>query len=168
MRRLGSVLCVSAAAAAIVTAVAVRHTSAQDDAPAGGPSQVLSKVMASIGSNQVDDAVAQMDGLKDNGAEKDGVRAALLAVRDVPHLGAYHGYDVPAVVHYSARLQTLDVLAYYDLQPVLYRFEYYQPSDNAAWQVLDLRVDWGLTTAMETLRDDASNSALGRGGRAAR
>ena len=168
MRRLGSVLCVSVAATAILVAVTVRRSAAQDGAPAAGPARAVDKIMAFIGNNQIDDAVGQMDGVKDNADQKAAVRGALLNVRDVPHLGAYHTYDVAAVVRYSPHLQTLDVLACYDLQPILYRFQYYQPSDNVAWQVLDLRVDANLTTATETLRDDAANVSLGRGGHAAR
>jgi len=55
----------------------------------------------------------------------------------------------------SGQFQTLDVLAYYDQQPVLFRFHFYRPQkqDAVKWMVLGLHVITGLQEITELLKD---------------
>ena len=158
---------VAGAAAALVVAMTVRRSAADDDAPAGGPTATLERVMGAIGDGKIDDAVGLMDGLRARADQKDAARVALLAVRD-GQLGAWHGSDVAEVVRFTARLQTVDEVGYFDQQPVLYRFECFEPVAGGPWQVLNLKVEPDLNNQVETLREDAGGVSLGRGGRAAR
>ena len=170
MRRTLPALVLGATAVALaVTAAVVRPTAAQDESPtaSGGATKLVERVMTAVGHGQIDDAVGLMEGLKARGAQKDDVRSALLAARD-GQLGPWRGYELSTVVRFSGRLQTLDVLGYYDLQPVLYRFELYQPAADGVWTVLDLRVEGDLDKATEVLREDAAGAGFGRGGRATR
>ena len=167
-RRAVTTAVVACLAVAAATAVAVRRSAADDDAPAaGGPGRTVDAIMAAVGRGQFDDAVGLMDGLKGRADQKDAARSALIAVREAG-LGVWRGHDVSTVVRFSPRLQTVDVVGYFDVQPVLYRFSMYQPTDGGPWQVLDLKVDGNLTTATEALREDAAGVSLGRGGRATR
>ena len=161
-RRTTSATALAIGMAVVAAAAWVRRSPAQ--AAAGGPTaaKTLDPIMTQIGKGQFDDAVGLMDGLKANADQKQAARSALAAVRDA-QLGNWQGYEVANTVSFSNRLQTLDVLGYYDLQPVLFRFEMYEPADGGPWQVLELKVDGNLVTSTQTLRDDAPD--LGRGGR---
>ncbi len=170
MRRTVSVLGGCVVVVAVVVGLADRRSAAQDGgAPSGGAAGAVDKLMASVGGGQLDDAAAFMDRLKTPTAVRDGARDALLKLREL-QLGDYHGYDVATTVRSSPRFETVDVLAYYDQQPVLIRIDFYHPQadDAVPWTILDFRVDPNLTTAVEVLREDAPGLAVGRGGRATR
>ena len=168
MRRTVSLLGVCAMILGLMT---VRRTAAQDAPPAipGGAAGVVDKIMGLVGNGQIDQAVPLMDVLKNQPDLREDARTKLLRLRD-GQLGTYRGYDIATTIRFSPRLQTLDVLAYYDQQPVLLRFEFYHPqaSDAVPWSVLDFRVDTDVAAAIEVLREDAPGIGVGRGGRATR
>ncbi len=169
-RRTWSVLGVCVVAGGLWAGAAGRRTTAQDAPPAGGgPEAVVDKIMDRVGKGQVDDAVAAMERPSNVSDLRDAARAKLLALRNV-QLGTYHGYDVATTVRFTPRLQVLDVMGYYDQQPVLFRFQLYHPqADEAtAWAVLAFDVTPDLTDALEAVREDTPNLGAGRGGRAAR
>ena len=168
MRRTKSVLGACVLAAVVVAGWAERRTAAQDAPSADdGPAAVAGKIMGSIGSGQVDDALAAMTGLNQEADLKAAAQQDLLRVRDA-QLGAYHGFDVATTVRFTPRLQALDVIGYYDKQPVLFRFEFYRPQDTVPWQVQDLQVNPQMSGIVETLREDTPGLGVGRGGRATR
>ena len=84
-------------------------------------------------------------------------------------LGAYHGYDIAETVSFTPRFQVLDVLAYYDRQPVLFRYEFYRPADAGHLDRAgpEGRPDRGGQSPRPCARD-APNVGVGRGGRATR
>ena len=161
-------------AAGVVAAVVAGwagHRSAAQETPAGGggdsPSAIVERAMASIGAGRADDALTAMAFPAQQQDQKDAARRDILAVRDA-QLGGYHGYDVGQTVRFTPRFQALDVVAYYDRQPVLFRYEFYRPQDGGAWSVLGLKVDQTEAGMIEALREDAPGVAAGRGGRATR
>ena len=158
-RRTASATALTIGLAIAVVTAHVHRSTAQQTPAASTAAKTLEPIMTAIGKGQFDDAVGLMDGLKSNADQKQAARSALGAVRDA-QLGNWQGYEVANTVTFSTRLQTLDVLGYYDLQPVLFRFQMYEPADNGPWQVLELKVDGNLVTATQTLRDDAPD--LGR------
>lgn len=149
---------------------AVRPTAAQDAPPLSGSAEsAVEKVMDHLGHGDIEEAVRLMDRPTGGADLRADARAKLIALRDA-QVGAYHGYDVAQTVRFTARVQVLDVMAYYDQQPVLVRFQLYHPAveESAGWSVLAFEVQPDLTVALQVLREDAPNVAAGRGGRAAR
>ncbi len=171
MRRTASLV-----GAGVVTAVAVatwagRRSAAQDTpaAAAGSdsPATIVDRSMGPVGAGQADDAVAAMAFMPQQQDQKDAARRDVFAVRDAT-LGGYHGYDVAQTVVFTPRFQVLDVVGYYDKQPVLFRYEFYRPTDGGPWTVLTLKVDQTEAGMTEILREDAPGIGVGRGGRATR
>ena len=103
------------------------HAQAQD-VPAGfaPPSEIIGQMMGLIGQNKIDEATAMMDGLKDQPDARNAARDKLIRLRD--ELGAYRGYDIAASQRFTSQFQIVDVMAYYDQQPVLMRFHFYRPA----------------------------------------
>ncbi len=144
----------------IVTVLVVQliphHVHAQDaGAPpvVQAPSEVIDQIMSRIGQGQIDNAVGMMEGLKNQGELQQAARNKLIGLRD--DQGQYKGYDVAAVQRFTPQLQIVDVLAYYENQPVLFRFHFYRPvaSSSGKWAILGFQVSTSVQDISEVLKD---------------
>jgi len=145
--------------AIVLTAVlicAITHRAKAQDAAAPAvatPNEVIDQIMSRIGQGRVDDAVAMMEGLKNQGDMQQAARNRLITLRD--DQGQYHGYDIAAVQRFTPQVQSVDVLAYYDSQPVMFRFHFYRPvvENNGKWAILGFQVSTAVQEMAETLKD---------------
>jgi hypothetical protein len=134
--------------------VLTHHAKAQDAPPAVlSPTEIIDQIMSRIGQGRIDDAVGMMEGLKNQGDLQQAARNRLITLRD--DQGQYHGYDVAAVQRYTPQLQTVDVLAYYDNQPVLFRFHFYRPvvANGGKWAILGFQVSTAVQEMADILKD---------------
>jgi hypothetical protein len=169
MRRTASLVGTGLVAAVVAVALIGRRSAAQDN-PAGetvAPTAMVDKAMVAIGNGQADDAVTAMAFMAVQQDERDAARRDILALRD-SQLGNYHGYDLAQTVPFTPRFEALDVVGYFDRQPVLFRYEFYRPQENGPWTVLTLKIDPTEAGMVEVLREDAPGVGVGRGGRATR
>jgi hypothetical protein len=132
-----------------------RPLQAQDSPQAviSNPTDLVDQIMALIGQSRVDEAIALMDGLKNQPELREAARSRLLHLRE--DQGVYRSYEVAAVQKFTGQFQTTDVLAYYDEQPVLLRFHLYRPQkqDNVKWIVLGFQTTTALEEITEVLKD---------------
>jgi hypothetical protein len=135
-----------------------RQSKAQDAAtappvPVATPSELVDQIMGLIGQGKIDDSIALMEGLKNQPDLREAARNRLVRLREDE--GNYHGYDIAAVQRFTSQFQTLDVLAYYDDQPVLMRLHFYRPQkdDSVKWMVLEFQVHTGLAEITDELKD---------------
>jgi hypothetical protein len=119
------------------------------------PNDIIDQFMTQVGQNEIDNAVALMDGLKNEAELRESARAGLLRLRT--DQGQYHGYEIAAVQKFTSRFQTVDVLAYYDQQPALLRFHFYRPDvqNNGKWAILGFQVDTDMQEVVTILKDAA-------------
>ena len=115
------------------------------------PSAVIEQMMGLIGQNRIDDAIGMMEGLKDQAEARNTARDELIHLRD--QTGVYRGYDIAAIQRFTPQFQTVDVMAYYDLQPVLLRFHFYRPQLTGPWNVLGFQETTVMREIVEILRD---------------
>ena len=108
-------------------------------------------MMNLIGQNKVDDATNMMDGLKNEPDARNAARDKLIHLRD--EQGTYRGYDIAATQRFTPQFQTVDVMAYYDQQPVLLRFHFYRPQNNGTWNVLGFQITTVTQEIVDILRD---------------
>ena len=137
---------------------AVTHRARAQDAAAPAvppPNEIIDQIMTQVAQNQIDDAVALMDGLKNQAELKESARSALLRLRT--DQGQYHGYELAATQKFTSRFETVDVLAYYDQQPVLMRFHFYRPDlqNNGKWAILGFQVSTDLPEVLTILKEAA-------------
>jgi hypothetical protein len=157
MRKFTKVCSVSAVVCVglIVFGYAALRTRAQDTPPAvlATPSDVISQIMSLVGQSRIDEAIALMDGFKNQPELREAARTGLLHLREED--GTYRGYDIAAVQKFTGQFQTDDVMAYYDEQPVLFRFHFYRPQtqDNTKWVVLGFQVSTTQQEITEVLKD---------------
>jgi hypothetical protein len=154
MKRRLSLLCVVLLTIAFLIPQVTRRVRAQDAAPAPvpTPNDVIDQIMGQIGQGRIDDAVGMMDGLKNQADLKSAARSRLITLRD--DQGQYHGYDIAAVQRFTPQLQTDDVLAYYDDQPVLIRFHFYRPIlTGGKWAILGFQVSTSIEEMKDILKD---------------
>ncbi len=145
-------------AAIVLSAVSLTlfHTATRaDDAAAPAvvapPLEVIDQMMNLIGQNQVDQATNMMDGLKNQPEMRNVARDKLIHLHD--EQGVYHGYDVAATQRFTPQFQTVDVLAYYDQQPVMLRFHFYRPLKDGSWNVLGFQITTSVQEISEILKD---------------
>ena len=119
----------------IVAGLSLRETRADDAATAAvaGPNEVVDQIMGLIGQGKIDEAVGMMEGLKTQPELREAARDRLVRLRD--EQGPYRGYDIAAVQRFTSQFETLDVLAYYDEQPVLAPLPLLSPADHQQRQV---------------------------------
>jgi hypothetical protein len=151
-----SFFCVISCIALILAGHALRSAKAQDAPPPPAvltPTQVVDQIMTLIGQGRIDDAVSMMEGLKTQSDMRQAARTHLIALRNDE--GAYRGYDIAATQRFSGQFEIVNVLAYYDDQPVLVRLHFYRPQlrDDIKWMVLDLEVMTSLHEMTEVLKD---------------
>jgi hypothetical protein len=107
----------------------------QDPAPAAlaSYSQAVDNIMDLLGKGRIDDALAAIDFYKTQPDAKQTMRDRLIALD--ARQSHYYGYDIVSVQRFSPRLQSVSVLACYDLQPVLFHFDFYHPESggNQPW-----------------------------------
>jgi hypothetical protein len=142
--------------ALIFAGYTLRPSKAQDappPPPVATPTEVVDQIMVLIGQGRIDDGVALMEGLKAQSDMRQAARSRLIALRN--DQGTYRGYDIAAVQRFSGQFQTVDVLAYYDEQPVLFGFHFYRPQvqDNVKWMVLGLQVTTSVQEITDVLKD---------------
>ena len=146
----------------LIPAIAHR-VKAQDaaGAPVGSPNEIIDQFMNQVGQNQIDNAVSVMDGLKIDAELKQSARNDLIRVRN--DQGQYHGYEIADVQRFTGRFQTVDVLAYYDQQPALFRFHFYRPDalNNGKWDILGFQAHTDLPEIV-TMIKDATEQTAGR------
>jgi hypothetical protein len=135
---------------------AITHRVKAQDAAAAAvatPNDIIDQFMTQVGQNNIDNAVSVMDGLKVDADLKQSARDTLIRVRT--DQGQYHGYDIAAVQSFTGRFETFDVLAYYDQQPVLFRFHFYRPDtqNNGKWDILGFQVHTDLAEVVAELKD---------------
>jgi len=138
----------------VMAGIALRETKAQDASTAVvSPTAVVDQIMGLIGQGKIDDAVGMMEGLKSQLDLREAARDRLIHLRD--EQGAYRGYDVAAIQRFTGQFQTMDVLAYYDEQPVLLRFHFYRPQtqNGAKWTVLGFQVSTAVQEITDILKD---------------
>jgi len=123
------------------------------DVPAGfpPPSEIISQMMSLIGQNKIDEATAMMDGLKDQPDARNIARDKLIHLRD--EQGVYRGYDIAASQRFTGQFQIVDVMAYYDQQPVLMRFHFYRPQLTSGWNVLGFQIQTSVQDITTILHD---------------
>ena len=121
--------------------------------PLATPEETVAPIMAQIGAGKIDEAVAMMDGLNAQPNLKEAARDRLLHLRD--EQGKYRSYDIAAVQKFTSQFQTLDVMAYYDLQPVLLRFHFYrsQLDPSVKWTILGFQETSSLQEIVDILKD---------------
>jgi hypothetical protein len=114
------------------------------------PSDIVDQIMGLIGTNRIDDAIARNDFLKNTPDARETARGSLIHLRD--ELGTYRGYDIVAIHRFSPRLQTIHVLAYYDQQPIVLDFGFYNATghDNGPWTIPFFHI---ASNAPEELKD---------------
>jgi hypothetical protein len=141
--------------AAVVMVGVLSHTvrsadmnGASAQPPATG---TIDRVMAHIVAGRIDDALAAIDFLKEQPDTRAVLRDRLTRITNTQQQHCY-GYDVAAVQRFSDRLQSVAVLAYYDQQPYLFRFELYHPQGKAdePWLIQELSIHPNVT---EELKD---------------
>lgn len=117
------------------------------------PAEVIDQTMNLIGQGRIDDAVAGMEGLKNQTELKQEARARLITLRD--DQGQYHGYDIAAIQHLTGQFERIDVLAYYDDQPVLFRYHFYRPQvqNGGKWAILGFQISTSVAEISDILRD---------------
>jgi hypothetical protein len=150
MKNRVSIICLILVAAVVIPLVG-RHVRGQDAAAVPMPNEVIDQIMGQIGQGRIDDAVGMMDGLRNQADLKAAARSRLINLRD--DQGQYHGYDIAAVQRFTPQLQSDDVLAYYDDQPVLIRFHFYRPVAAGRWAILGFQVSTSIQEIKEILRD---------------
>lgn len=142
-------------ASLILAGHAMRVTKAQDAPPPAisTPTEVVDQIMGLIGQGRIDDGVGMMEGLKTQANLRQAARDRLIQLRDEE--GTYRGYDVAAIQRFTNQFQIMDVLAYYDNEPVLFRFHFYRPqtTDTAKWMVLGFQVTTSTQEITEVLKD---------------
>jgi hypothetical protein len=148
--------CLLLSIAVILAGYGLRPTKAQDTPPpppVATPTEVLDQIMTLIGQGRIDDGVSMMEGLKSQLDLRQDARSRLLRLHNDE--GTYRGYDVAAIQRFTGQFQTVDVLAYYDQQPVLLRFHFYRPQiqDGVKWNVLGFRVVTDLAEITDLLKD---------------
>lgn len=96
----------------------------------------VDRMMALLGSGQIDDAMSSPTFLRDDPGSRESVRSRLIDLRGTQ--AKYLGYDIVAIQRLSDRLQIGSVLAYYDVRPVLFKIHYYRASGRPEdpWTVL--------------------------------
>jgi hypothetical protein len=149
----------------VVAGVMLRESRAQDaSAPVASPTDVVDQIMGLIGQGKIDEAVGMMEGLKAQPELREAARDRLIHLRD--EQGPYRGYDVAAVQRFTGQFETLDVLAYYDEQPVLLRFHFYRPQtqNSIKWMVLGFQASTAVQEITEILKDTPVDY-VGRGKR---
>ena len=121
--------------------------------PLATPEETVAPIMAQIGAGKIDEAVAMMDGLNSQPNLKEAARDRLLHLRD--EQGRYRSYDIAAVQKFTKQFQTLDVMAYYDLQPVLLRFHFYraQLDPSVKWTILGFQETSSMQEIVDILKD---------------
>jgi hypothetical protein len=150
MKRRLPILCGVLIATGLIPLLAL-HVRAQDAAAVPTPNELIDQMMSQIGQGRIDDAVGMMDGLKNQADLKSAARSRLINLRD--DQGQYHGYDIAAVQRFTSQLQTDDVLAYYDDQPVLIRLHFYRPIANGKWAILGFQVSTSIQEINDVLKD---------------
>ena len=120
----------------------------------------IDRVMNHIVAGRIDDALSAIDFLKDQPDTRAALRDRLVRISNTEQQHCY-GYDVAAVQHFSDRLQIVAVLAYYDQQPYLFRFELYHPQAKAdePWLIQELSIHPNVT---EELKDTPVDYPGGR------
>jgi hypothetical protein len=146
------------AAACLLWGFASRGRSADDQPRTGGAANTsyfdsIDQVMDKLTTGRVDDVTASVESLKSDPAERDAVREKLVNLRN--QQGRFLGYDLVSIQRFSDRLQRVDVLAFYERQPALFRFDVYHASgnDDDAWSILDVHVEDTLPDALEEMKD---------------
>jgi hypothetical protein len=121
--------------------------------PVATPTEVVDQIMGLIGLGRIDDGIALMEGLNSQPDLRNIARDRLIHLRD--EQGVYRGYEVAAEQRFTNQFQTLDVLAYYEQQPVLFRFHFYRPltQPGTKWMVLGFQVTTALQEITEQLKD---------------
>jgi hypothetical protein len=119
----------------------------QRESPYGA---TIDRVMGQIVAGRIDEALAAIEFLKQQPDTRSALRDHLVELANTQqHL---YGYDIAALQRFSDRLLTVSVLAYYEQQPILFRFELYRPQGRTdqPWlvQALSLHID-----VMEELKD---------------
>ena len=120
---------------------------------AASPSEAIDQIMVQIGAGKIDDAISMMDGLNTQPTLRDAARDRLLRLRD--EQGKYRGYDIAAVQRFTPQFQTFDIMAYYDLQPVLLHFHFYraQMDGSSKWAILGFQETASLQELVDILKD---------------
>jgi hypothetical protein len=151
-------LAVTAVTVSLILAGHAMRISKAQDAPApatavAAPTEVVDQIMGLIGQGRIDDGVAMMEGLKNQPDLRQAARDRLIHLRDEE--GAYRGYDVAAIQRFTNQFEIMDVLAYYDDQPVLFRFHFYRPqtTENAKWMVLGFQATTSTQEITDVLKD---------------
>ena len=159
MRRcylLGRVLLVTGL---LIAGFSLHESKAQDTpvAAVSSPMDVVDQIMGFIGQGKIDDAVGMMEGLKTQPELREAARDRLVHLRD--EQGIYRGYDVAAIQRFTNQFETLDVVAYYDEQPILLRFHFYRPQlqNGTKWMVLGFQPSTSVQEITEVLKDTPVN-----------
>jgi len=146
---------------ALLVPLIAHHVKAQDaaGAPVPSPNDIIDQFMTQVGQNQIDNAVSVMDGLKIDADLKQSARNDLIRVQS--DQGRYHGYEIADTERFTNRFQTIDVLAYYDQQPALFRFHFYRPDtqNNGKWDILGFQVHTDLPEIVTMIKDATSDTA---------
>jgi hypothetical protein len=116
-----------------------RTARAQQDSPDlhTGPlpsyAPAIDNFMDLLGKGKIDEALATIDFYKNQPDAKQVMRDRLIQLN--AQQSHYYGYDVVAVQRFSSRLQSVSVVACYDLQPILFHFDFYHPEagGNQPW-----------------------------------
>jgi hypothetical protein len=139
-----------------------QHALAAPAAPVGpsnGAPQAVDRVMSQIVVGRIDEALGAIDFLKQQPDVRTELRNRLTQLADQQQ--RLYGYDIAAVQRFSDRLETLSVLAYYDQQPILFKFELYRPQGHTdqPWLVQSMSI---YIDVMEQLKDTPVDYLGGR------
>jgi hypothetical protein len=139
----------------------VQHAMAAPAAPVGpsnGAPQAVDRIMSQIVVGRIDEALGAIDFLKQQPDVRTELRNHLAQLADQQRL---YGYDIAAVQRFSDRLETLSVLAYYEQQPILFKFELYRPQGHTdqPWLVQSMSIN---IDVMEELKDTPVDYLGGR------
>jgi hypothetical protein len=127
--------------------------------PSNGAPQAVDRIMSQIVVGRIDEALGGIDFLKQQPDVRTELRNRLTQLADQQQ--RLYGYDIAAVQRFSDRLETLSVLAYYEQQPILFKFELYRPQGHTdqPWLVQSMSIN---IDVMEELKDTPVDYLGGR------
>ena len=101
--------------------------------PSYGPA--IDNFMELLSKGKIDDALATIDFYKDQPDAKQIMRDRLIHLSTEQH--RYFGYDVVSAQRFSPRLQSVSIIACYDVQPIVFHFDFYHPEagGNQPWLI---------------------------------
>jgi hypothetical protein len=95
--------------------------------------EAIDNFMDLLSKGKIDDALATIDFYKDQPEAKQIMRDRLIRLGTEQH--RYFGYDIVSAQRFSPRLQSVSIIACYDVQPIVFHFDFYHPEagGNQPW-----------------------------------